>query len=169
MSSRAVEKMIGNALLTTTKRRQKKPPMVVARATSRDPQIQTATYAEISELRLSRLELLSEAHRGSDGFESDESAECHDAKICRLERRRREVKHDYDLLRNRGHTKAIIEQLGRIVLHAATGLTLKRALAQLQARARQRLRPTLANIGRLRSSIQKALPYGCRLFVIDQT
>lgn len=86
---------------------------LVVRATSRDLQVQTAAYAEISGLGLSPLELLSEAHRGtlSDGFRPDDSPEYHDAKIRELERRRREVKRDFDQLQqSRPDKDVIIEQ-----------------------------------------------------------
>ena len=73
---------------------------LVTRVMSRDPQVQTAAYAEIAELGLSPLELLSEAHRGTlgEGFQRDKSPEFHDEKIRELERRRREVKRDFDQL-----------------------------------------------------------------------
>lgn len=86
---------------------------LVARATSHDPSVQATAYSEISELGLSPLELLSEAHRGtlSEGFRRDESPEYHDAKVRDLERRRREVKRDYDLLQqSRPQEALIIEQ-----------------------------------------------------------
>lgn len=86
---------------------------LVDRATSSDPQVQAAAYAEISSLGLSPLELLSEAHRGTlnEGYRADDSAEYHDTKIRELERRRREVKRDYDQLRqSRPSTEITIEQ-----------------------------------------------------------
>lgn len=86
---------------------------LVARATSRNPSVQAAAYAEISELGLSPLELLSEAHRGTlgDNFASNKTAELHDAKIRELERRRREVKREYDLLQqSRPQDEVSIEQ-----------------------------------------------------------
>jgi|GEM_PF-1647311 len=86
---------------------------LVDRATSRDPKVQAAAYAEISELGLSALDLMSEAHRGALGGSSapDDSPEYHDTKIRELERRRREVKRDYDLLQqSRPQEEVIIEQ-----------------------------------------------------------
>lgn len=83
---------------------------LVDQATSRDPQVQAAAYAEISQLGLSPLELLSEAYRGTLGesFQTDQSAEYHDAKIRELERRRREVKRDFDQLQQSRPDKGVI-------------------------------------------------------------
>ncbi|QIQ87550.1 hypothetical protein [Erythrobacter sp.] len=83
------------------------------RATSRDPQVQQAASAEISKLGLSPLDLLSASHRGTlgEGDAVDLSAEYHDAKIRELERRRRELKRDYDQLQqSRPDEGALIEQ-----------------------------------------------------------
>jgi hypothetical protein len=86
---------------------------LINRATSRDPKVQKAAYAELSGLGMAALELLSAANRGvlGEGPAPDESPEYHDTKIRELERRRREVKRDYDQLRqSRPDVGAIIEQ-----------------------------------------------------------
>ncbi|MDU8943251.1 hypothetical protein [Ovoidimarina sediminis] len=66
---------------------------LATRAVSRDRSIQEAAYAEITELGLEPIELLGEAYRKYNG-----SHRTHDEKIQELERRRREVKRDYDAL-----------------------------------------------------------------------
>lgn len=106
------------------------------RAVSSDTQIRDRAYAEIKELGMEPVELMGEAYRGTlrssasaqpayaptDPFEyasppvavqspTDDSAEFHDEKIRQLERRRREVKRDYDQLQqSRPDEGALIEQ-----------------------------------------------------------
>jgi hypothetical protein len=104
------------------------------RAVSSDTQVRERAYAEIRELGMEPVELMGEAYRGTlrssahpaftptDPLEydlpaaaeqdlTDDSADFHDEKIRQLERRRREVKRDYDQLRqSRPAEGAIIEQ-----------------------------------------------------------
>lgn len=75
------------------------------RATSRDPDTQSEAYAEIQNLGLAPIDLMSEAYRGFN-----RPAIRHDEKLQELERRRREVKRDYDgLQRARPIEGAIVE------------------------------------------------------------
>jgi hypothetical protein len=104
------------------------------RAVSSDTQVRERAYAEISELGMEPVELMGEAYRGTlrssappaftptdplghdlpaapEQDLTDGSADFHDEKIRQLERRRREVKRDYDQLRqSRPDEGAIIEQ-----------------------------------------------------------
>lgn len=66
---------------------------LAARATSPDPELRSRAYNEILELGLSTDDLIVEAHRGLYS-----EAERHDKKTQDLERRRRDVKKDYDAL-----------------------------------------------------------------------
>lgn len=63
------------------------------RAISRDREVQAAAYAEIAELGLQPVELMSQAYSGVNG-----SVNIHDGMIQQLERRRREVMRDYGVL-----------------------------------------------------------------------
>lgn len=83
------------------------------RATARDPQVRAAAEAELAQLGMDALDLLSAATRGAltDGNGADDAPEFHDAKIRELERRRREVKRDYDALTQaRADEGVIIDQ-----------------------------------------------------------
>lgn len=78
---------------------------LAARAISHDPDLQRAAYAEITELGYDPVELMSEAYRSGNL-----PAIRHDEKIQELERRRREVRRDYDALQKaRPIEGAIIE------------------------------------------------------------
>ena len=63
------------------------------RAFSRDVDVQRAALEAISELGLDPVELMSQAYHGHN-----DHAQFHDGKIQELERRRREVKRDFDAL-----------------------------------------------------------------------
>lgn len=63
------------------------------RAVSKDLNLQEQAYAEIRELGLEPIELMGEAYRSND-----RSIITHDQKLPDLERRRREVKRDFDML-----------------------------------------------------------------------
>lgn len=106
------------------------------RAVSTDEAMRNSAYQQIGELGMEPVELMGEAYRGTlsasndppaamasfdplafGGFgvpepaPTDNSAEFHDEKIRQLERRRREVKRDYDQLQqSRPDEGAIIEQ-----------------------------------------------------------
>ncbi len=66
---------------------------LAARAVSPEPAVQAKAHAEIVELGLRPIDLMSRAYLDADGF-----ADAHDEKVQQLERRRREVKRDYDAL-----------------------------------------------------------------------
>lgn len=66
---------------------------LAARAMSRDRDRQTDAYEEIAALGLDPVSLMGEAFRAYDGLHRK-----HDQKVQELERRRREVKRDYDAL-----------------------------------------------------------------------
>jgi len=66
---------------------------LAAEAVSTDPEVQTAAFAQITALGMDPLALMSAAYRMSD-----DAVEYHDRKIQELERRRREMKRDYDVL-----------------------------------------------------------------------
>jgi hypothetical protein len=66
---------------------------LAARAVSSDPHVQQEAHEELVEMGLSPVEFMSDAWRS---FRN--GAATHDATIERLERRRREVRRDYDLL-----------------------------------------------------------------------
>ncbi len=63
------------------------------RAVSRDRSEQAGAYEEIAELGMEPLELMAEVYRSWEDSVTD-----HDKKAQELERRRREVKRDYDAL-----------------------------------------------------------------------
>lgn len=63
------------------------------RAVSRERDAQERAYAEITELGLEPLEVMGEAYRSTD-----RSITRHDQQLPELERRRREVKRDFDML-----------------------------------------------------------------------
>lgn len=63
------------------------------RSVSSDPDVQAAVHAEIVEMGLDPVKFMSDAY-----LEWNSAAATHDAKIQGLERRRREVKRDYDAL-----------------------------------------------------------------------
>jgi hypothetical protein len=63
------------------------------RAVSKDLSTQQQAYAEIGDLGLAPVELMGEAYRSND-----RSIFIHDQKLPDLERRRREVKRDFDML-----------------------------------------------------------------------
>jgi hypothetical protein len=67
------------------------------RAISHDRKIQALAYKEISDLGLAPISLLSSAHANRLSFDSP--TKIHRAAIERLERRAREVRRDFDLLR----------------------------------------------------------------------
>ncbi|WP_291133825.1 hypothetical protein [Erythrobacter sp.] len=86
---------------------------LVDRITSRDPQVRDAAEAELAQLGMDPLDLMSAATHGAltDGNGADDAPEVHDAKIRELERRRREVKRDYDaLVQARADEGVIIDQ-----------------------------------------------------------
>ena len=66
---------------------------LASRATSRDPDLQSRAYDEILELGLAPLELMGNAYLDPLNFTLK-----HDEKTQELERRRREVRRDYDAL-----------------------------------------------------------------------
>jgi len=68
---------------------------LATQAVSTDPDVQTAAFAQITALGMEPLALMSAAYRMSDY-----AVEYHDRKIQELERRRREMKRDYDVLQN---------------------------------------------------------------------
>jgi hypothetical protein len=75
------------------------------RAVSKDLSVQKLAYAEIIDLGLEPVEIMSEAYRSHD-----RSITGHDQKLPELERRRREVKRDFDMLqRSRPIEVEIIE------------------------------------------------------------
>ena len=75
------------------------------RAVSTDLSEQELAYAEITDLGLEPVEVMSEAYRSHD-----RSITVHDQKLPELERRRREVKRDFDMLqRSRPIQVEIIE------------------------------------------------------------
>lgn len=83
------------------------------RLTSRDPARQTRAYEQLDKLGMSATELMSEAYR--DALDPDtqhpDAAERHDMKIRELERRRRDVKRDFDQLQqSRPAESVLIEQ-----------------------------------------------------------
>jgi hypothetical protein len=73
------------------------------RALSRDPEVQAAAYAEIAKLGRDPVDLMGEAYR-TDGFDLRR----HDGPIEELERRRREVKRDYDALQKARPLEAVV-------------------------------------------------------------
>lgn len=82
------------------------------RSTARDLTERAKAYDEVSELGLNPVELMSEAYRGTLGndYSSNKAPENHDAKVRELERRRLEVKRDYDQLQqSRPHEGTLIE------------------------------------------------------------
>jgi len=66
---------------------------LAARATSEDPDTQADAEADLAQMGLSTVSLMSEAYAKRSG-----AAARHDEKLQELERRRREVKRDYDAL-----------------------------------------------------------------------
>ncbi|WP_050929909.1 hypothetical protein [Aestuariivita boseongensis] len=66
---------------------------VAERSLSHDPGAEAAVHAEIAEMGLDPVKLMSDAY-----IKSNSAAMKHDEKIQELERRRREVKRDYDAL-----------------------------------------------------------------------
>jgi hypothetical protein len=70
-----------------------KAEALAERAVSNDPEVQAAAQAELVELGLLPIELMSGAYGKPHG-----PAQRHDDKVQELERRRRQVKQDYDAL-----------------------------------------------------------------------
>jgi hypothetical protein len=66
---------------------------LAARATSTDPKKQAGAQAEIVDMGMSPIDLMSEAYTGFN-----RASEKHDDKVQELERRRRDVRRDYDAL-----------------------------------------------------------------------
>lgn len=66
---------------------------LAARAMSRDPEAQARAYEEVSALGMDPVEIMGDAYRNHDW-----SVIHHDQKLRELERRRREVKRDFDAL-----------------------------------------------------------------------
>lgn len=60
---------------------------------SRDPEVQASAYEEVSALGMDPVEIMGEACRSRD-----RSVTHHDNRLRELERRRREVKRDFDAL-----------------------------------------------------------------------
>jgi len=78
---------------------------LASRAVSHDPDVQAAAHAEIVGMGLSPLDLMSDVDRVHSG-----TAKRHDAKVQELERRRREVKRDYDALQKARPVEAEVAQ-----------------------------------------------------------
>ena len=78
---------------------------IASRAVSHDPDVQAAAHAEIVAMGLSPLDLMGAVDREHFG-----TARRHDAKVQDLERRRREVKRDYDALQKARPVEAEVAQ-----------------------------------------------------------
>jgi hypothetical protein len=78
---------------------------LAARAMSRDPKVQARAYEEVSALGMDPVEIMGEAYRSLD-----RSVFRHSNMLAHLERRRREVKRDFDALqRSRPVEATVIE------------------------------------------------------------
>jgi hypothetical protein len=139
MREAALRKAIRRAIRTAAANANSAPEFatdLADRAVSTDEAVRDYAYQQISGFGMEPVELMGEAYRGalvrrrpdpppgaaadildypvpfhSDDPQTDNSAEHHDDKIHQLERRRREVMRDYDLLRrSRPDEGAIIEQ-----------------------------------------------------------
>jgi len=78
---------------------------LAACAMSRDPETQARAYEDVSALGMDPVEIMGEAYRSHEWSVTD-----HDDKLRELERRRREVKRDFDALqRSRPVEATVIE------------------------------------------------------------
>jgi len=76
------------------------------RAVSQDPRVCAEAHRELEALGLRPVEIMSRAY--SDRF--DNAAGTHDEKIQELERRRREIKRDYDALQKVRPIESVVEE-----------------------------------------------------------